>query len=99
MAVWIEFGTHRHVGADQGAHVLQQISFAVVIAIGDHSAVQAKQHHVHGQGCLQVGQQLVPQPLVGVARGDAAGLRGGDHALDQCPARIAAAQARSPQRP
>ena len=87
VVVRVEFGADHHLRPDDGAHALQQVALAVVVAVGDHRAVQAEQHHVHRQRGAQVGQQLVAQRLVGGARGGAAGLRGGDHAFQQRPAR------------
>jgi hypothetical protein len=86
-------------GADDRAHLLQQVALAVVVAVGDHRAVQAEHDHVDGQRLLQVVEQLGAQRLVAGARGRAARLRAGDEALDEVPALVLAAQPRRPERP
>ncbi len=98
VAVRIELGTDHDVGPDDGAHPLQQVALAVVVAVGDHRAVQAEQHHVDRQRRPQVGEQLLAQRLVARARRRAARLRAGHQALDQVPAQCLAAQPRRPQR-
>ncbi len=97
VAVRIKFRADHHLGPDDGAHALQQVAFAVIVAIGHHRAVQAEQHHVHGQRRAQVGQQFLAQGFVGMARGRAAGLRAGHHAFAQLPAAFLAAQPGGPQ--
>jgi hypothetical protein len=54
MAMQIELGSDRNAFADNGADALQNVSFAVVIALGSHGAMQRQNHHVHGHGLLQV---------------------------------------------
>ena len=49
VVVRVELGADHHLGPDDGAHALQQVAFAVVVAVGHHRAVQAEQHHVHRQ--------------------------------------------------
>ncbi|MNV75031.1 hypothetical protein D3C71_1682930 [compost metagenome] len=94
MGMRIQFGAHGHIRADQLAHAAQDVAFAIVIAIGDHGAVQAQQHHVHRQRGAQIRQQFIAQGLVGGARGDAARLRRCHQPFGQRPPRFAALQAR-----
>ena len=49
VVVRVELGADHHLRPDDGAHALQQVALAVVVAVGDHRAVQAEQHHVHRQ--------------------------------------------------
>ena len=95
----VELGADHDVAADDGAHPLQQVALAVVVAVGDHRAVQAEQHHVDRQRRAQIGKQLLAQRLVASACRRAARLSAGNQAFDQVPARRLAAQARRPQRP
>jgi hypothetical protein len=44
----IEFRADHHAGPDHLAHPGKQIAFAVVVAIGNHCAVQAEQHDIDG---------------------------------------------------
>gem|GEM_PF-3753496 len=97
--VRVELGTHDHLGPHHGAHPRQHVAFAIVVAVGDHRAVQAEQHHVHRKGAAQVGQQLLAQPFIGFPGDGAAGLGAGDHALDQGPALARGHFARRAQRP
>ena len=98
VVVRIELGADDDLRADDGAHALQQVAFAIVVAVGDHRAVQAEQHHVDRQRRAQVGEQLVAQRFLGGARRRAARLGAGDHALDELPALLLAAQPRCPGR-
>ena len=56
MVVRIKFGADHHIGTYDLAHARQDVAFAVVIAVGDHGAVQPEQHHVHWQRLTQVVQ-------------------------------------------
>ncbi|MDT4842456.1 hypothetical protein FQZ97_763590 [compost metagenome] len=98
VVVRVELGADHHIRAHDLAHARQHVAFAVVVAVGHHRAVQAEQHHVHRQRGAQVVQHFVAQGFVGVARGDAAGLRARHHAFEQRPALFLAADARGPQR-
>ena len=99
VAVRVELGADDDAGADDGAHLLQQVALAVVVAVGDHRAVQAEQDHVDRQRGAQVGEQLLAQRLVAGARRRAARLRAGRQALDDVPALGLAAQPQGPERP
>ncbi|MNT02437.1 hypothetical protein D3C72_1369340 [compost metagenome] len=92
----VQFCAHGHIGADQLAHAAQDVAFAIVIAIGDHGAVQAQQHHVHRQRGAQVRQQFITQGFVGGARGDAARLRRRDQPFHHRPAVFLGTLARHP---
>ncbi len=97
VAVRIELGADDDAGPDDGAHLLQQVALAVVVAVGDHRPVQAEQDHVDRQRLAQVGEQLLAQRLVAGARRRAARLRARRQALDDVPALGLAAQRARPR--
>jgi hypothetical protein len=92
VAVRVELGADGRGGADDRAHAGEQVALAVVVAVGDHRAVEAEQDHVDGHGAGEVGEQLVAQGLVGGAHGRAGGLGERGEALEQ----LVAARAREP---
>ena len=98
VAVRVELDADGHVGADQRAHLRDQLALAVVAAVGHHRAVQAEQHAVHRQRGAQLAEDLVAQRLPGLARDQARGLGEGGRALHQRPALGAGAPPRHPQR-
>jgi hypothetical protein len=57
----IELGPDGHVRPDDVADPRQQITFAIVVPVGDHRAVQEQQHAVHRQRRTQIRDQLVAQ--------------------------------------
>jgi hypothetical protein len=65
--------------------MLQQIAFAIVIAVGDHGAVQAQHHTIERQRGAQLPQHLVTQFLKGLARHQAGRLGPGTGTFDQGP--------------
>ena len=96
MAVRIELDADHAALADDGAGALDDVALHVVVAVGDHGAVQAEQHAVDRHGGPQLSQNLVAHELVvgpvGGARragGEAAALhqrealRGGAPAADE----------------
>ncbi|NJN53231.1 MAG: hypothetical protein HC809_17200 [Gammaproteobacteria bacterium] len=56
MTVQVEFGTHGRRRAHNGAHSRQQVTFAVVVAIGDHGPMQEQQYGVDSASALQIGE-------------------------------------------
>ena len=98
VAVRVELGADHDLWADDAAHALEQVAFTVVIALRDHRAVQAEQHHVHRQRGVQVAQQFIAQRLVHRPRDDARRLRRGDHAFTQAPAVLRRTQPCGPER-
>src|SRR6185295_7366248 len=86
MTMEIEFGSDRNAFADDCANALQDISFAIVIALGGHGAMQRQNHHVYGHGLLQIGQQLVAQFLIGLSDNSPTWLSKGADTLDHWPA-------------
>ena len=83
MAMRIELDADHAVRADQRAHPLEKIAFAVVIAVRHHRAVQVEHRAVDRQRGLQLAEDFVAHPLIGGARGRAARLRRVAGALDQ----------------
>jgi len=98
VAVRIEFGADHGVRADDLPRAAQQVAFAVVVAVGDHRAMQAEERDIHLARAAQVVQQLIAQRLVGVAGGDAGRRRACGQAFDQRPVLARGALARGPQR-
>ncbi len=83
VAVRIELDADHAVLADDGACPLDDVALHVVVAVGDHGAVQSEQHAVDRQGGLQLAQDLVAHELV-VGPVGGAGRAGGEAAaLDQ----------------
>ena len=88
VAVQVEFGADRDLRADDGAHLGQEVAFAVVIAVGHHGAVDIDQHGIERQGGFHAGQDLVAEILVDLAHRCAG--RGGEgrEPLDHGPAAL-----------
>ena len=82
----VQFHANGHVRPDDGAHMLNQITFTVVITISHHGAVQTQHHAVQRQGSAQLAQHLVAQLLKSLARHQTGGLSPGTGAFDQRPA-------------
>ena len=83
VAVRIEGGTDRRLGAGERADAGEQVAFAVVIAMRDHRAVQAEGDRIHRQRLGELAQDLVAEALVGSSAGGSRRRRAGDRALDQ----------------
>ena len=83
MAMRIELDADHAVRSDQRAHPLEEVAFAVVIAVRHHRAVQVEHRAVDRQRGLQLAEDFVAHPLIGGARGRAARLRRVAGALDQ----------------
>ena len=86
----------RTSSADDGAHALEQIALAIVVALRDHGAVQAENDGVDRQGGAQLAEDFVAQFLIGLALQQPAGLRPGRRALDQREALLGRAPAQRP---
>lgn len=95
MAVLVHLAGDEDVGADARAHALEQIAFAIVIALCDPGAVQAEDHGVDRCRGLELTQDFIAQMLVGAPLDQRAGLRPGRGAFDQCQPLIARATAQS----
>ena len=99
MAVRVELGADHDGRADQGADAREQVALAVVVAVGDHRAMQRQQHDLDRECRPQLVEQPVAERLPGVARGRA-GRRGeGGEALDHGEAIAGRPPARGDQRP
>jgi hypothetical protein len=86
VAMQVELNAHRHIGANDLAHVREQVAFAVVVAFGHHGAVHGQQHGVDRHGGFQIGNDLVAKGLVDLFYGFAGRLGEGAEALDHLPA-------------
>lgn len=82
VAVRIEFRCDHHFRPHDGADTLQQIAFAIVIALRDHGAVQAEDHRIDRQCGLELIEYLVAQRLIGLPLNQPAGLRPSRGAFD-----------------
>ena len=70
----VELGADRHLRPDDGADAGEQVAFGVVVALGDHGAVQVDQHGIDRQRLPQVVQDLVAEGFVDVPQGRGRGL-------------------------
>jgi hypothetical protein len=59
MTVRVEFGADRHFRPHDRAHARQDVSLAIIIALGDHRAVQPEHDHVDRHRCAQFVEDLV----------------------------------------
>ena len=83
MAVRVELGCDHGTRPGEAAHPLEEVAFAVVIAVGDHGAVQAEDDDVDRQGGTELAENLVAQTFIGGAGNEAGRLGPGRRALDQ----------------
>ena len=83
MAVRVEFGCDKHIGTNDGAHALQQIAFAIVVALRDHRAVQPENDAVQRQGGAKLIKDLVSEILESFALQKSAGFGPGRCAFDK----------------
>ena len=67
VAMWVQLHADGHVRPDDGAHMLNQIAFTVVITVGHHGAVQTQYHTVQRQSSAQLAQHLIAQLLKSLA--------------------------------
>ena len=86
MAVGIELDADQNIRPDDLTDAREEITLGVLVAIGDHGAVQAKHNTVHRQGGAQLVEDFVAQILVGPAVHQAGRIGPGSGALDQLPA-------------
>ena len=68
VAVEVEEHTDARCVADRLPHALHDVGLAVGDSLADHRAVKRQQHAVERHVPADLGQQLVPQTLVGRAR-------------------------------
>ncbi len=68
VTVKIELGADRNVRADARANARQDVAFAVVVAVGDHRAVQEQHHRVERHRRFEIVEQFVAKRFVHDAR-------------------------------
>src|SRR5262245_12639631 len=83
MAVRIELDTDHALGADDGAHALDDVAFNILVTERHHGAVQAKQYAVERQRRAHLGKDFVPHGLVVLAVGGSGGAGRKATALNQ----------------
>src|SRR5690606_24504003 len=93
MAVRIEGCANESASADNTAHGLEQLAFAIEAILRHHGAMQSQEHRVKRQRGGDLAEQLITQQPPGPAVDEAAGLGPGGGALDQLPAISAGAGA------
>ncbi len=59
----IEFAGNQNIRPDNGAHALQKITLAIVIALGDHGAMQAENDCIDGHCRLELIENFIAQFL------------------------------------
>ena len=75
MAMRVEFGGDQHIRPDQGPNLRQQVAFGIVIALGNHRAMQAEHYGIDRHRRPQLVEDLVAQHLIGAALDETGGLR------------------------
>ena len=83
MTVRIELDADHAVRPGERAHALEEIAFAIVIAVRHHRAMQVEHRAVDRERRLQLAEDFITHPLVGRARCRAARLRRVAGAFDQ----------------
>ena len=78
VAVRVELDADDAGGAYDVAHALDDVAFDVVIAVGDHGAVQAQEHAVEREGLAELAENFVAHGFVVGAIGGAGGRGGGN---------------------
>ena len=88
IAVKVELDADLDIRPDNPAYALDDVGLAVVVAVGHHGAVQAKQDDVDGQCLLQTFEEFISEAFVSGAGCYASGLCPGVKAEDIFPAAI-----------
>jgi hypothetical protein len=65
MAVRIEFGADENIRTDDLADTRKKIAFGILVAGGDHRAMQAEHHGIDRHCCAQLVEDFVAQALIG----------------------------------
>ena len=86
IAVKVELDADCRIWPYYPAYTLDDVGLAVVIAVGHHGAVQAKQDDVYGQCLLQTIEEFISKAFIGDAGCYACGLCPGVKAEDIFPA-------------
>ena len=83
VAVRVELGANEHIRSDDIAHAGEEIALGILVAVGDHGAVQTKHDSIDRKCCAQLVEDLVAQALIGQAIDEAGRVCPGGRSLDQ----------------
>ena len=79
----VEFDPDDRILPSDGAGLGEQVAFAIVVALGDHGAMQAEEHYVDRHRSAELTEDFVPQPLISFPGNQAGRLGPGGRPLDQ----------------
>lgn len=85
MGMQIEFEADADVGSDLLTHAGDEVGLAVVVAGGNHGAMEEHQHCIDRAGSRQVGEDAVTHGFVGRLHSGAGGFGEGVKAFDNLP--------------
>ena len=83
VTVRIKFRSNHHARTDHGADTLQQVTFAIMVTLRHHRAVQAEDDSIDRQCCFQLVEDFIAQAFVSLTLNKTARLRPCRRALNQ----------------